>query len=256
MDDRYKTFADALETEVLTEMAGTFFGARKTLEDMVEDFQLHVEELKSREAKVFSRVFFLRSLLLGPEGETAFYAELGIAPPFPDSRNHSGSRTWHPDSLPFAFRAATRYAKAVALAYAEVRHACEVYMTGEFEDDPEHSGRKRLSLHYRMLERLCVRLNARIDKVNTEMTPSSVLQYARNISSADQPGQGAISNSLGAESLDKGLMFQKIDFASLGLWKAPSLPPAEACAEAIRRFCARHYEQHGPHIKKVLADLD
>lgn len=254
--DRHKTLADALESEVLTEMAGTFFGARKTLEDLLEDFQLLVEDVRAREAQVFSRVFYLRSLLLGPEGEAALFAEIGIDAPFPDSHSHSGSRTWHPETLPFAFFTSTCYFKAVLQAYAEVRHTCEVYMAGEYEEDPGQSGRKRLSPHYRQIERHCARLNERIDKVNTEMPPSSVLQYARNISSADKPGQGTLSNSLGAESLDQGLMFQKIDFASLGLWKAPSLPPVEACEKAIRHFCSSHYRQNGPQIKKVLADLD
>ncbi len=252
---RHKTLADALESEVLTEMAGTFFGARKTLDNLLEDFQLLVEDVRAREAKVYSRVCYMRSLLLGPEGEAAFFAELGMAPPFADSCSHSGSRTWHPDSLPFAFWASTRYVMAVLQAYAEVRHTCEVYMAGEYEDDPDQSGRKRLSPHYRLIERHCARLNERIEKLNTEMTPSSVLQFARDIGSADQPGQGLLTNSLGAESLDNSLKFQKIDFAALGLWKAPALPPVEACEQAIRRFCSDYYKQSGPQIKKVLADL-
>jgi hypothetical protein len=253
--DKHKTLADALEGEVLAEMAGTFFGARKALEDLLEDFHFHVEDLQAREAKVFSRIFYLRSLLLGPEGEAALFAELGLDDPFPASKGHSGSRTWHPDSLPFALLASTRYVKAVLQAYAEVRHACEVYMAGEYEDDPDKSGRKRLTLHYHQIERHCARLNERIEKINTEMSPSSVLQYARNISSEDEPGQGTLSNALDAESLDKGLLFRKIDLAALGLWQAPSLPPVEACEKSIRRFCKRHYEQNAPQIKKVLADL-
>lgn len=254
--DRYKTLADALESEVLTEMAGTFFGARKALEDLMEDFQLHVEDIRAREAQVFSRVFYLRSLLLGPEGEAALFAELGMASPFLGAQSHSGSRTWHPDSLPFAFFASTRYVKAVLQAYAELRHTCEVYMSGEYEVDPDRRGRKRLSPNYRQIARHCARLNERIEKVNTEMTPSSVLQYARNISAEDQPGAGTLINELGAESLDKGLMFQKIDCEALGLWKAPSLPPVEACEARISRFCAGMYQQHSAQIKKVLADLD
>ncbi|PKN09277.1 MAG: hypothetical protein CVU73_05105 [Deltaproteobacteria bacterium HGW-Deltaproteobacteria-8] len=254
--ERHKTLADALESEVLSEMAGTFFGARKALEDLLEDFKLRVEDIQAREAQVFSRVFYLRSLLLGPEGEAALFAELGLEDPFPTSKGHSGSRTWHPDSLPFAFFASSRYVKAVLQAYAEVRHTCDVYMAGEYEDDPDKSGRKRLSPHYRQLERHCARLNERIEKINTEMTPSSVLQFARNISAEDQPGQGTLSNSLDAESLDKGLMFEKVDFAALGLWAAPSLPPVEACEDAIRRFCARHYKHNAQQIKKVLADLN
>ncbi len=256
MDNRHTTLADALEGEVLTEMAGTFFGARKALEDAQEDFQLHVEDIRSREAQVFSRVFYLRSLLLGEQGETAFFTEIGLDRSFPASKGRPGSRTWHPDALPFAFLPGTRYVKAVLQAYGELRQACEAYMSGVYEEDPERSGRKRLSPHYRQLERYCVRLNERIAKVNNEMTPSSVLQYARSINSPVQSGQEALENSLGAESLDSGLAFKPVDFASLGLWEAPGLPPLEACEGAIRRFCSGFYKRNAPQIKKVLADLD
>ncbi|MBU1040191.1 MAG: hypothetical protein KKF77_03715 [Proteobacteria bacterium] len=254
--DRHKTLADALGEEVLTEMAGTFFGARKALDDLLEDFNVLVEELRAREAKVYSRVCYLRSLLLGPEGEEAFFAELGLKAPFAGSCGHSGSRTWHPDRTPFAFFASTRYLKAVLQAYADLRHTCEAYMVGEYEEDPGQSGRKRLSPHYRQVERHCARLNERIEKLNTEMTPSSVLEFARGINAAEEPGQGVLDNSLGAESLDNSMKFQKIDFAALGVWKAPSLPPVESCEAAISRFCTGWFKQHGLQIKKVLADLE
>ena len=254
--DRYRTFADALESEVLTEMAGTFFGARKVMEELIEDFQFHVEELRSREAKVFSRVFFLRSLLLGPEGEAALFAALSLPPPFPDAQTHSGSRTWRPDSLPFAFLPSSRYVKTVLLAYAELHHACEAYMSGEYEDDPERSGRKRLSLNYRLVERWCARINARIQKLNSDMPPSSILQYARNIVSADQPGQDALASTMGAESLDQGLMFQEVVFASLKLWRAPELPAPKDCEQTLHRYCAGFYEAHSERIRRVLADLN
>ena len=254
--DSHKSLADSLESEVLTEMAVTFFGARKALEDAQEDFQLHVEDIRSREAQVFSRVFYLRSLLLGEEGEKAFFAEIGLDPSLPASKCCPGSRTWHPDALPFALLTSTRYVKAVLQAYGELRQACEAYMSGVYEEDPERSGRKRLSPHYRQLERYCARLNERIAKVNNEMAPSSVLQYARSISSPVQAGQEALENSLGAESLDSGLAFKPVDFASLGLWKAPGLPPVVACDGSIRRFCSDFYTQNAPQIKKVLADLE
>jgi hypothetical protein len=253
--DRHKTLADALESEVLSEMADTFFGKRKALEDLIEDFKLIVEDIRAREAKVFSRVFFLRSLLLGQEGEEELFAALGLQDPFNSSVLHPGSRTWQPDSTPFALFTSTRFEKAVLQAYAEVRGSCEVYMNGEYEEDPNQRGRKRLSPHYRQVQRHCARLNERIEKINTEMTPSSVLQYARSISSEDQPGAGTLSNSLGAESLDNGLMFQKLDFEALGLWKAPSLPPVESCGDALRSFCQGHFKRNSAQIKKVLSDL-
>jgi hypothetical protein len=253
--DRYSTFADALEGEVLTEMAGTFFGARKALEDMVEDFQLHVEDLRNRVAKVYSRVFFLRWLLLGPEGEAALFDALGLPPPFSDAAGRSGSRTWRPEDIPFALLPSSRYAKLVHLAYAEVHSACEVYMNGALEDDPMRAGRKRISLNYRLVKLQCARLNERIAKLNQDMPPSSVLQYARNIASADQPGQGSITNTLGADSLDKGLMFQAVDFAALNLWVAPDLPAPEACRKKLVAFCHKLYDANAPRIRRLLADL-
>lgn len=254
--DRYKTLAAALEQEVLTEMAGTFFGARKGLEDMIEAFLHQAEELRTQAGKVFARVFFLRRLVLGVEGEASFFAALGLRnDPFAEAQGQSGSRSWRPESLPFALLPSTRYAKALALAYAEVQHACEVYMAGEYEDDPERKGRKRMCLHHRMLERLCVRLNERIDKLNSDMPASGVLQYARNISTVEAPGQGSITNALGAESLDKGLQFEHIDFAALKLWRAPELPKPDACAEGLRAFAAAHYAANAERIRKVLAEV-
>lgn len=253
--DRYKSLAVALESEVLTEMAGTFFGARKGLEDMQEAFLHHAEELRAQAAKVYSRVFFLRALLLGQEGENALFAALGLPAQFPEAQSQSGSRVWRPESLPFALLPSTRYIKAVLLAYVEVQHACEVYLSGEYEDDPEVKGRKRMKLHYKMIERLCRRLNERIAKINADMPPSSVLQYARNISTVEQPGQGAITNSLGAESLDKGLKFEALDFATLSLWKAPELPAPAACEEKLSAFAAAFYRSNKDKVRRVLADF-
>jgi len=50
---QYKTLADALESEVLTEMAGTFFGARKAVDDLLDDFNTHVEQLRGLSDRVY-----------------------------------------------------------------------------------------------------------------------------------------------------------------------------------------------------------
>lgn len=253
--DRYKSLAVALEGEVLSEMAGTFFGARKALEDLREDFNQRVEDLRAQSAKVFARVFFLRSLLLGEQGEEALFAALGLPPQFQEAQTQSGSRTWRPEKLPFAFLPSTRFVKLVLLAYAELHHACEVYTSGEYEDDPLHKGRKRMSLHYKMVERLGRALNQRVEKLNAEMPASSVLQYARSISTTEAPGQGAITNALDAESLDKGLEFQELDFAALNIWRAPELPDLKQCEQKLRDFASAYYDAHSDKIRRVLAEL-
>lgn len=253
--DRYETLASALQSEVLTEMAGTFFGARKAVEDLTEDFLLQAEELRSQAAKVYARVFFLRSLLLGEAGEAEFFAALGLLPQFPEARGQSGSRTWRPESLPFALFASSRYAKLLLLAYAEVRQACLRYLHGEYEDDPDRKGRKRMSLNYEMVERMCRRLNQRIEKLNADMAPSSVLQYARNISTVEQPGQGAITNTLGADSLDKGLKFADVDFAALKLWRAPELPDPTVVGRKIEDFAHAFYKAHAEKLRRVMDDI-
>lgn len=253
--DRYKSLAVALESEVLSEMAGTFFGARKTLENMHEDFLLRVEELRAQADKVFVRVFFLRSLLLGPEGEAALCLAIGLPPQFADIQAQPGLPPWKPERIPFALFPSTRFAKLVLLAYAEMQHSCEVYMNGEYEDDPERKGRKRMTLHFKMVERLGKRLNERIEKLNADMPPSTVLQYARSISTAEAPGQGAITNALGAESLDKGLELLPLDLVGLKLWRAPDLPAAQDCEEKLRAFAAAYYDSHSENIRRVLAEL-
>ncbi len=253
--DQYNSLANALQSEVLSEMAGTFFGARKALEEQQEDLLHQVELLRARSAKVFSRVFFLRFLLLGASGEAEFFAALGLPPQFPDAPAQSGLRSWRPDSLPFALLPSTRYIKTVLLAYEELRRACEAYLVGEYEDDPEVKGRKRLSVNYAKVEELCRGLNARMAKLNNDMAPSSVLQYARNISTVEQPGQGSITNALGAESLDKGLNFDPVDFASLKVWKAPSLPALAKCEDRLRTMLGAFYAAHTEGVRRVLCDL-
>ncbi len=253
--DRYDTLADALEQEVLTEMASTFFGARKELDDRMDAFRALVDELRQRTAKVYARVFFLRSLVLGAKGEAELFAALGLPLGFPEARDQSGSRSWKPGSLPFALFPSSRYVKTVRVAYAEVFHACGVYMRGEYTDDPEHKGRKRLSVNYAMAEEACRALNERIGKLNAEMTPSSVLQYARSISLQEQPGQGAITNVLGADSLDKGLTYPPVDFAALKLWRAPDLPAPEAVSEKLAAFAKTFYAAHEERVRRMLEDL-
>lgn len=253
---QYKTLADALESEVLTEMAGTFFGSRKALEEVTEAFMLRVEELRALPAKVHARVLFLRSLLLGEQGEAELFAALGLPPQFQELQTRSGVRAWRPDALPFAFFTASRFVDSVFLAYSEVAHACEVYMAGEYEDDPEHRGRKRLSLNYAMVADQCRMLNQRIDKLNADMAPSAVLQYARNISAENHSGQGSITNILGAESLDKGLTFAPVDFASLKLWRAPALPAPQACDKKLRAFAKTFYGAHKKQVRRVLEDFE
>lgn len=254
--DQYKSLAVALESEVLSEMASTFFGARKEVEIQGEDLLQRVAELRAHTAKVYARVIFLRTLLLGSEGEAAFFLALGVATQFSEVQAQPSSRAWKPAKLPFGLFASSRYVKALLLAYDEVRQACEVYMHGQYEDDPDNKGRKRMSLNFKMVEELCQHLNKRISKLNNEMAPSSVLQYARSIGNIEQPGQAAIENTLGAESLDKGLTLTPVEFADFKLWQAPSLPAGPDCEGRLRAFATDFYNDHAKEIQRVLSGLE
>jgi hypothetical protein len=92
-------------------------------------------------------------------------------------------------------------------------------------------------------------------KLNADMTPSSVLQYARSISTQEQPGQGAITNVLGAESLDKGLLFTPVDFDALKLWRAPELPAPKDCEAKLTAFAKAYYKAHEDKIRRVMEEL-
>lgn len=247
-----KSLADSLEQEVLTEMAGTFFGARKNVDDLLEEFKHLVDELRGREAAVFARVHFLRSLLLGREGEDQFFRALGLSGS-PFGQEHSRRPdSWRPDRLPFALLPSWRWRLAVELAYAELCKACEAYEHGEYIEDRRRRGKKTLTVNRQQVLKLAEYLNGRIAKLNQEMSPSSVLQYARSIRSSDDMGKGAIMNELGAESLDRGLTFAPLDVAGLELWSAPELPKPEGCAEKIRAFCKGFYGPHGAELDRAL----
>lgn len=248
-----KSLADSLEQEVLTEMAGTFFGARKNVDDLLEEFKHQVEELKGRESAVFARVLFLRGLLLGAEGEAQFFQAVGLpGSPFGKERSHR-LESWRPDRLPFALLPSWRWRSAVELAYAELCKACEAYEHGEYTEDRRKRGKKVLTVNRQHVLKLAEYLNGRIAKLNQEMSPSSVLQYARSIRSSDDMGKGAIMNELGAESLDRGLTFAPLDVQGLGLWEAPALPRPTDCAAKIRAFCDGFYGPRKAELAKALA---
>lgn len=252
---KYSSLADALEVEVLTQMADTFFGARKNLDELMEAFKLHAADLRTNEQTVKAHALFLRSLFLGVEGERAFFTALDVEYPFENIPEHSGVHVWRPQRVPFAFFSASRYVKLVQLAYVELRTSCEVYSHGVYEDDLERKGRKRMTISYDSVLALWNMLNERIEKINREMAPSSVLQYARSIHNCEQSGQGAISCELGAQSLDEGLRYTMFTLESLNLWKAPTLPEPEACAENLVRFSRAFYAAHTDDVRQMLKSL-
>lgn len=247
-----KTLADSLEQEVLTEMAGTFFGARENVDDLLDEFRHQVEELRGREGAVYARVHFLRGLLLDAEGEAGFFRAIGLAAPPFDHAPRRTVDTWRPDRLPFALLPSWRWRKAVELAYDELCKICETYEHGEYVADRLKRGRKMLTVNRRQVLRLAEYLNERIAKLNREMSPSSVLQYARSIRSSDDVGRGAIMNELGAESLDRGLTYEPIDVQGLGIWQAPALPKPRDCAAAIRAFCETLYPARKAEFARAL----
>ena len=252
---QYSSLADALEVEVLTQMADTFFGARKNLDDLMDAFKVHVEDLRANEKMVVAHALFIRSLFLGSEGEQQFYTALNVEAPFKHIPEHSAGHVWRSEHIPFAFFESTRYVKLVQLAYTRMYSACAEYASGVYEDDPDLKGRKRMTISYDFIVSLWDMLNTRVEKINREMAPSSVLQYARSIHNCEQNGQGALSCELGAQSLDDGLRYKMFTFESLNLWKPPTLPKPEACAENIAAFSRAFYAAHKNGIQHVLKAL-
>lgn len=224
MPDR-NNFFDDFHNEILSEMAGNFFGHRKEMEGRLEAFAGLVTEVKKtgeralRQWKRFFTLFGDTSLALD------FLRQEGVEadhlPPLAEAMS-----TPRRLRLPFAFTAAGRFRKSVRLAYQTMRQVSLEYMEGGYVPAPGNPARKALSPNRDSLQKLSAALNQQVAAVNASQTASMVLGFARSLDAASvQKGNIAGATLEDPGALDKDLAFTPIDFDSLGLPVIPVPPP-------------------------------
>lgn len=250
-----KDFADKLQQEVVTDMAESYFGARKNLDDMLEAFGLLVEEFRASGASLAQAAARLHCLLLDRQTAKEFYISLDIVPaciPFTDEV----PRPFF-DSLPFAFTGLGRYERCVIRAYNIFQKIADEYVNGRYFDDPEMKGRKRLTVHYLRLKALAEHINEEIERVNTNLSPSGALRYVKRMDTVQVERENMIGQACLLEGcgLDEDLKFEPIDFDALELPVVQDLPTITKVKPAIKQFCKEIYPSRKEDIQRAMASL-
>ncbi|NEP77028.1 MAG: hypothetical protein F6K39_01925 [Okeania sp. SIO3B3] len=226
MAKRPASMLDGVAEETISEMATSFFGARKEVESLLERIEVLTKDLEPLAERVREYARALNGLL--PPGKvTAVYRAVGVeseafvnVPEGPAAEVPKGG---------FAFSGAGRFAERGLTAYQTLHHALDLYQHGEYLPDPDapegSQGRKTLTPNLTTLKRLVLATNQRIDDVN--QAPSHVLGYLRKLDVAETVKEKTTGATIGdyADAVDANMAYTPVDLGALGLPEWPDLPP-------------------------------
>ncbi len=253
---RLEEFTDSLAQETMIEMAESFFGARKSIDDERELFEDKVKAIASIADAALAKLNLLHALLLEEGLAHELYAELGVRPGRLFQWVDPAKVTLFLD-IPFALTGEGRYVRLVCKTYDAVQQAFDEYLHGRYYADPRTPGRKRLSLHFELLKDWAGHINRRIRNVNEGMAPSCVLGFFKGL----HPGEVDNERITGATipgyscALDDDLAIPPVDCLALGLKEFPELPPAEAVKPRVERFAHALYPDNKERINALLERL-
>lgn len=250
-----KEFADQFQNEVVADMADSFFGARKEVDNALEAFPRMVKEFMPLVEQMFQAAATLRLLLLDDRTADDFAAALGLGPGA--ILPAEGAPTHVFESIPFALTRQGRYVRCVCLAYEALQSITSEYIHGRYYDDPKEHGRKRLTMHYNRLVEFARIINEEIRKVNEGASTTAMLREVRNMNPEQMEREdilGDVSLMEGG-SLDKDMCFMPIDFQGYQLPQVTDLPSMYEVRDAIRRFCKGVYEERKEEAGQAMVTL-
>lgn len=254
MDD-FRDYADQLQQEVVSDMAGSYFGSRKELEDRISAFHQKVEELRVSIPKLRMAASRLHMLLLDKNTIDDFYISLGVSPsciPFVEEVTAPLGM-----SIPFAFTLRGRYERSVCRAYHLFRDVADEYLNGRYYDDPEHPGRKLHTVNYLRLKDMAGDINEDVERVNNSLPPSRALEYIKQMDTHRMEQEKIMGEVCELEgcALDKDLQFQPIDFEANNLPVIQELPGIKAVRSTIVSFCRNIYPDRKTEIVAILEEF-
>ena len=250
-----KEFADQLQAEVVADMADSFFGTRKELDNALDAFSGMVKEFLPTVEILFQAASTLRLLLIDDQAVSDFSTSLGLEPT--DILSAEGAPPHIYPSVPFSLTARGRYTRCVCKAYAALQATVNEYVHGRHYNDPESPGRKRITMHYTRLEEIARLINDKIIKVNETVSTTAILRQVKGMN-PDQFEREQIMGDLSlvdGSTLDTDMCFMPIDFAGYGLPQVRELPPVKDVQDAIRRFCKKLYANRKTEVKRAMAVL-
>lgn len=246
---------DALQSEVLSEMADTFFGARCAVDDEVELFNERAADLHLAGQRALCLVVLLQDALLGRANAKAFWAALGVAPTFLDLLD--GVEPCPHRGVSWALTLKGRYTRVLQNLYADTHKAFSDYLHGTAYRRPGDNSRGRL-VGWNRYQRWAREINAHIDEVNTSHAPSCVLSVARTFDVGGEANAKAAGTAMEgyACSLDEHLALCHVDGSHAGVGPLPALPPLASADEVIRTFARRLCAEQPDGVRAFLKRLE
>lgn len=248
-----ESYAEGLVEETLVEAASTFFGARVALEREIEHYEDEARKLKRVEDGVLRRASALHFLLLDGAAAEEFYELIGVRPGHLLDAAQVARRDATGVDVPFALRPSSRYAKLALAAYEALVHAVDAYLHGEYYTDSH--GRKRITPNYGRLQKWCHDLNAKIEALNSDHSPSGTLCFVKGLDPSLIEKQRLSEATMAgyAQELDRELAFKPVECLALNHLVAPELPGVDAVRDVIMEFCRGLYAKAPAEAARAVA---
>lgn len=263
MDD----FASELTNEVLGDMAESFFGARKRMDERIALFVELAHDLGRMQVRVHALGRKLFRLFPDNGGPLMLLEALGLDGSIDLAGTCRTGATMEPgpaepERRPRSFTLKGRYTKLVLQRYAAFQEAADKFMNGRLIPHPDSPKRRILSPHYQQLRQYAERLNQAIEKSNSEMPVSCIIRYAHDFSDPGLADKERITGAhcplpvqSGETELDKQFAYHSIDFDSYGLVELPDFPPLADVRERLRGLCAKLYATEKAFIVETMDAL-
>lgn len=230
-----------LAEEVLTDVAQTFFGARRKLDDMIEILKDYARTLEHKAAVVIRRAGTLNYLLIEKDRIEAFYDAIGVADP------GELLRCEPPDPLPrlapgFSLTGRGRFVKAVAHQYERLWKACREYRCSSANPLADAKRAEDACVDQRLVRAMWEIVNGKIREINEESSPSAVLQYAKGFDSRGEKRSQVAGATAGKYvGMDRKFVYRPIPIEEMHLRDVPELPEPYECRNRIARFAREIY---------------
>ena len=243
---------EPLVSEILNDVANSFFDARRTLEAKIDLFHKFVNELKDLSTDVQCRAALLNLLLINDQHAQAFYQLIGI-----DDSVFLTSKVSDPrnclSEIPFGIGLKNRYTKLVFAVYGTLQEACNIYLNGRQPSEKSSAHPDQDIMYYQLILKMHRVLNDDIKRINETISPSCTLQFAKEFDPAKMTKEkvtgGGISNP---QLLDEKLCYHPIDIGNLGLSEFPLLPELDNVKASVKRFCKDLYNRYPNEIKNII----
>lgn len=264
--DSKKEFGDILVEEVLAETADNFLGERKHIEEEIKILSTYVAALKGKTKFLNRKASFLNFLMMEGRYAEKFYQSLGISNIHLMIKKSQLYQEVVPKKLPFAWNLKQKFIKLVLYAYDDLQKACNEYLFGNNEDDLNsqmNEGRGNV-VNYRMVMIMGDLINKKIEKLNDDRSPYSVLHFAKSLN-PDLLGKEKITGGISPDyenRINTILKIKPVDMDGFSIEKYPELPKLNLIKSHIAAFCGGIYKSNQKdiirlteHLKTFISDI-